>query len=106
MVVLFQPSSNLARLHSNHGIVRRRVIGSAVEDFRSNGSFLEKFVASFQLLLNNIGEELLAAGTVSKRMTCKNIVQFAMDRGCFSVREAACFVSPVENWFSCCPHGA
>jgi hypothetical protein len=81
-------------LYSNHGIISSRVARFALEDLGSNGSLLKKFVASFQFVFNNIGEELLAAQAVPKGTTGKDIAQFTKNCRLFSVSERGIFGTP------------
>ena len=105
MVVTLEPPSNLSSLHADDRIVACRVARLALENLHSNRSLFKKFLAAFELVLNNVGEELLAARTVPKGLAFEDTTELREDRRSFGVGEGGTFVMRTDDRFSCYSHG-
>src|SRR5258708_16167814 len=100
MVVTLEPPSNLSSLHADDRIVACRVARLALENLHSNRSLFKKFLAAFELVLNNVGEELLAARTVPKGLAFEDTTELRKDRRSFGVGEGATFWLPTTARFT------
>jgi hypothetical protein len=63
-----------------------------MEQVGPNATLLQQFVMPIESMLDNVGEELLAAAAVPKRRTCQDVVQLLENRGLvqfFGDREAS-----------------
>ncbi len=104
VIVAFQPPSNLAGLYADDRVVASRIARLALENLHPNRSFFKEFLASFKLVLNNVGEELFAARTVPEGLTFEDSMKFRKDRRFFVIGQAGTFVVPYDR-FSCYSHG-
>jgi len=105
IIVLFEPSANLSCLHPNDRVVGCRIVRLAAKYLDTDHSLFKKFVAAFQLMLNHIGEELLASRTVPEGMAVKDIAEFPQDRRFLGVAECGDSVRTCNERFRNRSHG-
>jgi hypothetical protein len=92
-------------LYPDDRVIASRVARLALENLHPNRSLFKKFLAAFKLMLNNVGEELLAARTVPEGLAFEDSAEFRKDRRFFGIGEAGTFVVPADDRFSCYSHG-
>jgi hypothetical protein len=75
-MVLFQPSSYLARLDSDDWIVSCRIANGTLEKFCSYRAFFQRFVVAFQGVLDHVSQKLLTPITGAKERAAQDGFQF------------------------------
>jgi hypothetical protein len=76
VVILFQPSANIASLDAHHRVVTGGVADWTLEEIRADDSLFQRFVVLLELIPHHIREELLRAPGSPKESAVKNGIQF------------------------------